>query len=142
MASYAQTIIAGHLGREVESRFMTNGEAVCNFSVAVTESWKSSDGTKKESTVWYRVVAFKKLAEICTQYLKKGSAVLIVGKMTTREWEKDGVKREAWELRADSMQLLGAKPEGQRNAQEERAIKPPGGHSGGAFDDFEDSIPF
>lgn len=113
MANFHQTIIAGHLGRDPETRYMPSGDAVTNFSVAVTESWKSKDGEKKEQTTWYRVNAFGKLAEICGQYLTKGSAVLIAGKMQARKWEKDGVERESWELRADTMQMLGG---GQREA--------------------------
>jgi single-strand DNA-binding protein len=112
MASFAKTIIAGNLGRDPETRYLPAGDAVCNFSVAVTESWKDrNSGEKKESTTWYRVNAFGKLAEICAQYLKKGSQVLIEGKMQCREWEKDGVKQYSWELRAESMQMFGGKPD-------------------------------
>lgn len=140
MASFAKTIIVGHLGRDPESRFLPNGDPVCNFSVAVTETWRDkSTGDKKESTTWYRVNAFGKLAEICGQYLKQGSSVLIEGKMQCRPYEKDGAKRESWELKAETMQMLGGKPQGeqaaqapQRNAQ--GAPKP--------ISDMDDEIPF
>lgn len=113
MASFHQTIIIGHVGRDPESRFLASGDAVCNFSVAVTESWKDKNsGEKKENTTWYRVNAFGKLAEICGQYLKKGSQVQIVGKMQCREWEKDGVKQYSWELKAEQMVMLGGRPAG------------------------------
>lgn len=145
MANYHQTVIAGHLGRDPETRFMPSGDAVCNFSVAVTESWKGKDGDKKESTIWYRVNAFGKLAEICGQYLKKGSAVLVAGKMQSRKYEKDGVEREAWELRADTMQMLGGgqrEEGGERPAQQSRQ-KPSGASAGPRYDDMpDDDIPF
>ncbi len=111
MASYHKTVILGNLGRDPEMRYLPNGDAVANFSVAVTEKFKSKDGEAKESTTWYRINAFGKLAEICGQYLKKGASVLIDGKMQMRKYEKDGVERESWELRADSMQMLSGKSE-------------------------------
>lgn len=151
MASFHQTIIAGNLGRDPETRYLTNGDPVCNFSVAVTEKWRK-DGEQKEQTTWYRVNAFGKLAEICGQYLKKGSGVLVVGKMSAREWEKDGVKRESWELRADSMQMLGGRPEGQQSEQnagnsastpaQSRPQRSAQGAPRSSFDDMEDDIPF
>lgn len=140
MANFHQTVIAGHLGRDPELRYMPQGDAVCNLSVAVTESWKNSSGEKQEATTWYRVSAFKKLAEICGQYLKKGSGVLIVGKMQERKWkDQQGQDRTTWELRADTMQMLG-KPEGgsERPAQQQ---KPPAPASGD-MSDFSDDIPF
>ena len=101
MASYRQPIVCGNLGRDPEIRYLPNGDAVANFSVAVTEKFKGKDGEAKESTTWYRINAFGKLAEICGQYLKKGASVLIDGKMQMRKYEKDGIERESWELRAD-----------------------------------------
>lgn len=138
MANFHQTIIAGHLGKDPEIRYLPSGDAVCNFSVAVTESWKDKHGEKKEYTTWYRVNAFGKMAEICGKYLKKGSGVLVTGKMQTRKWEKDGVEKESWELRADTMQMLGG---AQRYDGEERPAqrqKP----SGGTFADIDSDIPF
>lgn len=150
MASFHQTIIVGNLGNDVDLRYLPNGDAVANFSVAVTEHWKDQSGGKQERTTWYRVNAFRRLAEICGEYLKKGSSVMIVGKMQSREWEKDGVKRVSWELLADSMQMLGGRPQGQDNGQGYRAArdgtpaqKPaPSGPNGGGFQDFEDDLPF
>lgn len=107
MANYHSTTIVGHLGGDPEVRYLPNGDAVCNFTVAVTESW-TKDGNKKEQTTWYRVNAFKKLAEICGEYLKKGTQVMIVGKMVSRKWtDKDGAEQTSWELRADTMQMFG-----------------------------------
>lgn len=148
MAAFHQTVIVGNLGRDPETRYLPNGDAVCNFSVAVTEKWKK-DGEAKEQTTWYRVNAFVKLAEICGQYLKKGSAVLIVGKMGHREWtDKDGNKRESWELRADSMQMLGGKSDGSSAMQaspedrQARAEAKQGKAKPASFDDMADDIPF
>jgi len=151
MASFHKTIIVGNLGRDPETRYLPSGEAVCNFSVAVTESWKSKDGEKKENTTWYRVNTFGKLAEICGQYLKKGSSVLIEGKMQCREWEKEGVKQYSWELRADSMQMLGSKSgdQGGQPASDDGYTPAPqrqGGQSSSkpkpSFDDLGEDIPF
>ena len=149
MASFHQTIIVGNLGRDPESRFLPSGEAVCNFSVAVTESWKDKNsGDKRETTTWYRVNAFGKLAEICSTWLKKGSQVMVTGKMQTRKWEKDGVEREAWELKADSMQMLGGKPaEGSQSGgggQQQRSAPPaaaPAARQAPAAN-FDDDVPF
>jgi len=140
--SFHQTIIEGHLGKDVEQRYLPSGDAVSNFSVAVTESWKDkTSGEKKEQTTWYRVNTFGKLAEICGKYLKKGSHVLIIGKMQEREWEKDGVKRTSWELRADSMQMLGSRQSGDESTPKPQR-KPVPQTPSGAFNDFEDDIPF
>jgi single-strand DNA-binding protein len=146
MASYTQTIAVGNLGKDPETRHMQNGDAVCNFSVAVTEKWKDKSGEAREETTWYPVNAFGKLAEICGQYLKKGSAVMVVGKMRERKWidKESGQERRSWELRADTMQMLGGRSEGQRS---EQSSKPAQKHEqakkqADPFDDFEDSIPF
>lgn len=136
MASYQQTTIVGNLGKDPEQKFLPSGDAVTNFSVAVTEKWKK-DGEQKEQTTWFRVNAFGKLAEICGQYLTKGSGVLVVGKMQCRKWkDKEGQDRESWELRADSMQMLGGKPEGQSKPAGAPAKKK------SSFDDMDDDIPF
>lgn len=135
MASYQQTTIVGNLGKDPEQKFLPSGDAVTNFSVAVTEKWKK-DGEQKEQTTWFRVNAFGKLAEICGQYLTKGSGVLVVGKMQCRKWkDKEGQDRESWELRADSVQMLGSKTEGQS--------KPAGTNNkrSNSTDD-EDQVPF
>lgn len=144
MANFHQTIIAGHLGKDPDVRYLSSGDAVCNFSVAVTESWKSKGGEKKESTTWYRVNAFGKLAEICGEYLKKGSGVLVAGKMQTRKWEKDGVERESWELRADTMQMLGGgqRDDGEERPAQQRASNPAHGSGGVGLGAMDDDIPF
>lgn len=117
MASVNKVIIVGNLGQDPETRYMPNGEAVTNISVATTESWKDKNsGEKKEITEWHRVTFYRKLAEIAGQYLKKGSSVYLEGRLQTRKWtDKDGIERYATEIIADSMQMLGGKPQGQSN---------------------------
>lgn len=112
MASVNKVIIVGNLGRDPETRYMPNGEAVTNVAVATTESWKDkTSGDKKEVTEWHRITFYRKLAEIAGQYLKKGSSVYIEGRLQTRKWtDKDGVERYTTEIIADTMQMLGGRP--------------------------------
>lgn len=102
MAGYSQTTIVGNLGRDPERRSTQSGKSVTTFSVGVTER-------KDAPTQWFNVVAWEKLADVCAQYLHKGDAVLIAGRMTSRRYEKDGQQREVWELVAQTMQMLGSK---------------------------------
>lgn len=144
MASINKVILVGNLGADPETRFMPNGDAVANIRLATTESWKDkASGEKKEITEWHRVVLYRKLGEIAGQYLKKGSAVYIEGRIRTRKWQdKEGQERYTTEIEANEMQMLGGKPAGdsaqsqqkpqQRNAQ---------GAQGGASDE-SDEIPF
>jgi single-strand DNA-binding protein len=114
MASVNKVIIVGNLGRDPETRFMSNGEAVTNIAVATTESWKDkTTGDKKEVTEWHRITFYRKLAEIAGEYLKKGSSVYIEGRLQTRKWtDKENVERYTTEIIADVMQMLGGKPGG------------------------------
>ncbi|GAC1406391.1 MAG: single-stranded DNA-binding protein [Burkholderiaceae bacterium] len=111
MASVNKVIIVGNLGRDPETRYMPNGEAVTNIAVATTESWKDKNsGEKKELTEWHRVTFYRKLAEIAAQYLKKGSQIYIEGRLQTRKWtDKENVERYTTEIIADSMQMLGSR---------------------------------
>ena len=111
MASVNKVIIVGNLGRDPETRYMANGEAVTNIAVATTESWKDkTSGEKKEVTEWHRITFYRKLAEIASQYLKKGSSVYIEGKLQTRKWtDKENVERYTTEIIADTMQMLGSR---------------------------------
>ena len=140
MASFNQIVVVGNLGKDPESRAMPSGDSVSNFSVATTESWKAKDGSKQEHVEWHRISAFGKLAEICNEYLKKGSLVLIVGKVRTRSWEKDGEKKYSTEIIADRMQMLGGKPSGDSQRQESKPA--PQKKTGGSFDDMDSDIPF
>lgn len=154
MASVNKVILIGTLGKDPESRYTAGGDAVCNFSVATTESWKDkSTGEKKEETEWHRVSVFGKLAEICGQYLKKGSQVYVEGARKTRKWtDKDGQERYTTEIRCNQMTVLGGKPSDgasqpgghqQRSAPDSRQEYP---HSGNnpkpSFDDLGDDMPF
>lgn len=144
-----QCTFIGRLGADVEMRFMTSGDAVASFSIAVGSQWKDkTSGEKQESVEWVNVTAFGKLAEICGKYLKKGSQIYLSGRMKTDKYEKDGITRYSTKIIADTMQMLGAKHEGtpqsdtgiSKPEQVARPDKPP--VSGGGFDNFDDDIPF
>lgn len=166
MASVNKVILVGNLGRDPEVRYMPNGEAVCNFSIATTDSWKDKSGAKQERTEWHNIVMYRKLAEIAGEYLKKGRPVYVEGRLQTRKWQtKEGQDRYTTEIIADQMQMLGGRdgggsnvgydgdmdqgggrddynqaPSQPRQAPAQAASKPAA--SGSAFDDFEDDIPF
>lgn len=116
--------LIGNLGADPEVRYTQSGDAVASFTVATTETWKGQDGSKQEQTEWHRVVAFKRLGEICGQYLQKGSKVYIEGRIQTRKWEdKDGNARWTTEIVAREMKMLGAK--GERSQDNGPADPPP-----------------
>ncbi|PPC95203.1 MAG: single-stranded DNA-binding protein [Methylotenera sp.] len=150
MASVNKVILVGNLGRDPEVRYMPNGEAVCNFSIATTDSWKDKAGAKQERTEWHSIVMYRKLAEIAGEYLKKGAPVYVEGRLQTRKWQtKEGADRYTTEIIADSMQMLGGKPNASQQEQgndydqtppADAPAKPASG--GNNFDDFEDDIPF
>jgi len=163
MASVNKVIIVGNLGRDPETRYMPNGEAVTNIAVATTESWKDKNsGEKKELTEWHRITFYRKLAEIAGQYLKKGSQVYVEGRLQTRKWtDKENVERFTTEIIADTMQMLGSRQGmggGSAPMEEEYGGGAPaprqsaGAGSAGAprqpskpapnFSDMDDDIPF
>lgn len=108
MASVNKVILVGNLGRDPEVRYMPNGEAVCNFSIATTDSWKDKSGQKQERTEWHNIVMYRRLAEIAGEFLKKGRPVYIEGRLQTRKWQtKEGQDRYTTEIIADQMQMLG-----------------------------------
>ena len=109
MASVNKVIVVGNLGRDPETRYMPEGGAITNISVATTDKWKDKNGEMQEKTEWHRIAFFGKLAEIAGEYLKKGSQVYVEGRLQTREWEKDGVKRYTTEIIANQMQMLGSR---------------------------------
>ena len=112
MASVNKVILVGNLGKDPEVRFMPNGEAVCNFSIATTDSWKDKAGAKQERTEWHNIVMYRKLAEIAGEYLKKGSTVYLEGSLQTRKWQdKEGHDRYTTEINSSVMQMLGGKSE-------------------------------
>ena len=134
MASVNKWIGIGNLGRDPESRYTASGEAICNFSIACTETWKDKQtGERKEMTEWVRISAFGKLAEICSQYLKKGSQVYVEGSLRTRKWtDKDGQERYTTEIRCDDMKMLGSR---------QGMGAPAGGGGGGGYDEPADYAP-
>jgi single-strand DNA-binding protein len=154
MASVNKVILVGNLGADPETRYMPNGDAVCNIRLATTESWKDKQsGEKKEITEWHRVVFYRKLAEIAGQYLKKGSQVYLEGRIRTRKWtDKEGQERYTTEIEANEMQMLGRREgmgdagpresNGGGTSRPAASAKPAAAPSGGGFNDFEDDIPF
>jgi single-strand DNA-binding protein len=109
MASLNKVIIIGNLGRDPETRYSSSGDAICNITVATSESWKDKQsGEKKELTEWHRIAFFGRVAEIAAQYLRKGSQVYVEGSLRTRKWtDKAGVERYSTEIRGDEMKMLG-----------------------------------
>jgi single-strand DNA-binding protein len=105
-----KVILIGNCGADPETRYLTNGGAVTNITVATSESWKDREtGQQNERTEWHRVVFFRRLAEIAGEYLKKGSKVYIEGSLRTRQWERDGQKHYTTEIVADQMQMLDSR---------------------------------
>ncbi len=111
MASVNKVILIGNLGKDPETRYAPSGDAICNITLATTDTWRDkATGEKREATEWHRVVFFGKLAEIAGQYLRKGSAAYIEGSLRTRKWQdKDGQDRYTTEIRADEMKMLGSR---------------------------------
>lgn len=147
MRGVNKVIIVGTLGQDPEVKYLNNGNAVCNLSLATSEQWKDKQtGEKKEKTEWHRVVMFGKVAEIAGEYCRKGSQIYIEGKLETREWEKDGVKRYTTEIKVDmqgTMQLLGGKPaDGGSSQSKPQQSKPQQSQQAAPPDDFGSDIPF
>lgn len=131
-----KVIIVGNVGGDPEVKYMPNGNAVVNITVATSETWKDNSGEKQEKTEWHRVVFFNKLAEIVGEYVKKGSKIYLEGRLQTRSWEQDGVKRYTTEIVANEMQMLDSRGESKAEQQEEQRPAPSN------FDTFDDDIPF
>ena len=154
MASVNKVILIGNLGKDPETRYMPSGEALTSFSIATSETWKDkTSGEKKEATEWHRISTFGKLAEICGEYLRKGSQVYIEGSLRTRKWQdKEGQDRYSTEIVADRMQLLGGRGSGGEGGGGGGMREAPSGGGGGkapakkggggSFDDMDDDIPF
>ena len=134
MASVNKAIIVGNLGKDPEVKFLTNGDAVCSFSIATTDSWKDKAGQKQEKTEWHNIVMYRKLAEIAGEYLKKGSPVYVEGALQTRKWtNKEGQDKYTTEIVASSMQMLG----GKTLQQEQNNTR-----SGPAIEGADEDVPF
>lgn len=152
-----KVILVGNLGNDPEVRYMPNGNAVANVSLATSDSWKDkATGEQQEKTEWHRVVFFNRLAEIVEQYVKKGSKLYIEGRLQTRSWEQDGIKRYSTEIIASEMQMLdgrggamggdmGDNPFGQQQGsgqRQQQAAAPQAQPAPTNFDNFDDDIPF
>ena len=109
--SLNKATLIGNLGKDPELSYTASGVAVAKFSIATSERWKDQDGNVQERTEWHNIVAWRKLAEICGQYLKKGSKVYLEGKLQTRSWDdkNTGVKRYTTEIVADDLIMLDSK---------------------------------
>lgn len=114
-----KVILIGRLGKDPETRFMPNGDAVCNFSVATSESWKDQSGQRQERIEWHNITMYRRLAEIAGQYLKKGSQVYLEGRIQSRKYQgKDGIERTAYDIIVNEMKMLGGgNDSGQQSAQ-------------------------
>ena len=140
MSSVNKAIIVGRVGQDPDMRYLPNGDAVANLSIATSEKYKDKQGAMQENTEWHRVSFFGKTAEVCGKYLKKGSLVFVEGSIKTRKWQdKEGVDRYTTEIRGDKMQMLGGlpvTPEAGKNDYAKATGKKP------SFDDLENDIPF
>ena len=142
-----KVILIGRLGRDPEVRYMPNGEAVCNFSVATSESWKDQSGQRQEKTEWHNITMYRKLAEIAGQYLTKGSQVYLEGKIQSRKYQgKDGIERTAYEIIGSEMKMLGGGNNDGQQAQSAQKGTPPAPPTRQApaapVEDIDDDIPF
>ena len=156
--SVNKVILVGRLGKDPETRYMTNGEAVTNVSLATSENWKDKTGEKQEKTEWHNLTFYRRLAEIAGEYLKKGSMIYVEGKLQTRKWQdKEGKDRYTTDIIVNEMQMLGSKsggagsfevvdrpPEAETGSNPAAAKKPmpATAKAGGSFDNFDDDIPF
>ncbi len=156
-----KVILVGNVGNDPEFRVMPNGNGVANVSLATSETWKDKNtGDQQEKTEWHRVIFFNRLAEIVEQYVKKGTKLYIEGRLQTRSWEQDGVKRYTTEIVASEMQMLDSRGAGGSNMGDNSFGQGQGGQGGAApaakssstsaapqaapanFDNFDDDIPF
>ncbi|WP_158771976.1 single-stranded DNA-binding protein [Paraglaciecola sp. L1A13] len=109
-----KVILVGNLGQDPEVRYMPNGNAVANLSIATSESWKDQQGQMQERTEWHRLTMYRRLAEVAGEYLRKGSQIYVEGKLQTRKWQdQQGQDKYTTEIIVDQMQMLGGKGGGQ-----------------------------
>jgi single-strand DNA-binding protein len=155
--SVNKVILIGRLGKDPETRYMPNGEAVTNATLATSENWKDKSGVKQEKTEWHNLVFYRRLAEVAGEYLKKGSMIYVEGKLQTRKWQdKEGKDRYTTDIIVNEMTMLGGKSTGgsfevvdeQQSAPQRAPAKSapaapaPSSGQGRSFDNFDDDIPF
>ena len=152
-----KVILVGNVGTDPETRYMPNGNAVTNITLATSETWKDKNtGQQQERTEWHRITFYQRLAEIVAEYVRKGSKLYVEGRLQTRSWEQDGVKRYATDIIANEMQMLDSKGSGGAGSsdgysQSANRQGAPAGQTATAgeqsppandFDSFDDDIPF
>ena len=138
MSTYQKVLIVGNMTKDPEIKYTSSGVAVCSVSVATNRRWKDkASGEMQEEAEFHRCVAYDRLAEIFGEYTKKGSKVLVEGRLKTRKWEKDGVTHYTTEIVCESMQMLDNKP----NESRSQAAKPTT-KSAGESNAMDDDIPF
>ena len=154
--SVNKVILVGRLGRDPETRYMPNGDAITNFSLATDEQWRDRNGERQTRTEWHNITLFGKLGEIASQYLRKGSQVFIEGKIQSRKYTgKDGIERTAYDIIGNEMKMLGNRNDGSdsgnNNAASPTSNPPPAAprrqppqqtQTTPPIDDIDDSIPF
>jgi len=139
VAGLNKVLLIGNLGRDPELRYTPDGTPVCNFSIATSDKWTDkATGERRERTEWHRIVAWRKLAEICGEYLAKGRQVYIEGKLQTRAWEKEGITRYTTEIIAADVQFLGKRDDSSSRVP----IVPPAPEAAPAQDEKNNDIPF
>ena len=139
--SVNKIILIGNLGQDPELRYTSSGVAVASFSMATSESWKDQDGNVQEKTQWHKLVAWRKLAEIVGEYLKKGSKVYVEGRIQYRSYDdKNGVKKDVTEIVIDQMLMLDSK--GARDSGGSSASAPPQPQTEESAPDKADDLPF
>lgn len=148
MASVNKVILVGNVGNDPESRYAPSGSMIVNISLATTDTWRDKQtGNKQEKTEWHRVTFFNKLAEIVSQYVRKGSPLYIEGNLRYGSYEKDGITRYTTDIIANQMQMLGTKSgvadgasyQKEQPPQPQQNHQPPG--NAPSFDD-DDDVPF
>tara|TARA_B100001540_G_scaffold304207_1_gene313671 strand:+ start:859 stop:1284 length:426 start_codon:yes stop_codon:yes gene_type:complete len=133
-----KAIIVGNVGSDPDIRTMPNGNQVVNLSIATSDEWKDKNtGEKKEKTEWHRCVFFNKIADIAAQYVNKGSKLYIEGRLQTRSYEQNGVKKYSTEIVVNDMQMLDSK-----NTNSNNEVKEASKNDMAKFDSFDDDIPF
>ena len=154
--SVNKVILVGRLGRDPETRYMPNGDAITNFSLATDEQWRDRNGERQTRTEWHNITLFGKLGEIASQYLRKGSQVFIEGKIQSRKYTgKDGIERTAYDIIGNEMKMLGNRNDGfdssNNNAAPPTSNPPPEAPrrqppqqtpTTAPIDDIDDDIPF
>jgi single-strand DNA-binding protein len=139
-----KVILVGNLGKDPEVKYMASGDAVCNATLATSDSWKDKQtGEQKERTEWHNLTFYRRLAEIAGEYLKKGSQIYVEGKLQTRKWQdKSGNDRYTTDIIVNEMQMLGSRTGGNARPTASQPSSAPSAPAQPAADDFDDDIPF